>query len=66
MVIGVWSGESKPPLAEFLEPLINELKRFLSNGVYINSKRIEIQMGNIICDTPARSFIKGWLILVHR
>lgn len=59
MVVGIWSGESKPHLTEYLEPLISELKNILMNGVYIKSKHISVRMGKIICDTPARCFIKG-------
>lgn len=64
MVIGIWSGESKPPLAEYLHPLIDELKTILLNGVHLNSQRIEIHIGNIICDTPARAFIKGLMLII--
>lgn len=59
MVIGIWCGDSKPPLNQYFEPLINELKIILLNGVVINSCHIAVRIGNIICDTPARCFVKG-------
>lgn len=62
MVVGIWCGEGKPPLNEYLEPLINELKSILLNGLIINSKPIAIRMGRVICDTPARAFVKGTMI----
>lgn len=65
MVVGIWSGNSKPPLAEFLHPLINELKSILIDGICLNSHHIEIRMGKIICDTPARVFVKGDQSLKH-
>jgi len=45
-VIGTYCGNDKPPLQEFLKPLIQE----------INDKSFEVDV--IICDSPARSFIK--------
>lgn len=60
MVIGIWAGESKPNLNEYLLPLINELKTVLSNGIDIKSKHVKVKLGVIICDTPARCFLKGY------
>lgn len=60
MVISVWCGESKPnDLSEYLDLFVTELDFLLSNGIYINGKRIIILLRCFICDTPARSFIKG-------
>lgn len=59
MVVGIWCGTAKPPLTEYLSPLIDELKSIMSNGLSINSQQINVKMGQIICDSPARSFIKG-------
>lgn len=60
MVISVWCGESKPSdLNDFLRPFITELNGLLLNGIIINEKLISIKVRAFICDTPARSFIKG-------
>lgn len=59
MVIGVWCGESKPPLNEYLMSLISELKDILINGISIGFHHITIKFGRIHCDTPARSHMKG-------
>lgn len=59
MVCGIWSGESKPVLNEFLEPLVSELKLLIANGISLNFHHIEIKIGKILADTPARSLIKG-------
>lgn len=64
MIVAIWCGNSKPILSEYFEPLINELKTIL-NGVTLNSRHIAIRMGNIICDTPARAFVKGLFIVKH-
>lgn len=61
MVVGIWAGQSKPLLAEFLQPLIDELKTILSDGIHLKSRHIEVRMGQVICDTPARAFVKGSL-----
>lgn len=58
-VIGIWCGEGKPPLNEYLNPFVLELKELLLNGLKINENFVEIHFGRCICDTPARSYIKG-------
>lgn len=58
-VIGIWAGESKPDLNEYLLPLVTELQTILSSGIYINTHHVTFKLGQIICDTPARAYIKG-------
>lgn len=59
IVTGIWCGNGKPPLSEYLSPLISELKELLSNGIVINGHIVKILFGVCICDSPARSLIKG-------
>lgn len=59
MVIAIWCGASKPALNEFLLPLVTELKSILSPGIDVNGHHIQINFGLLICDTPARAFLKG-------
>lgn len=59
MAVGIWCGEGDPPLNEYLGTLISELKEILTSGITINEYNINIYFGWCICDTPARSFIKG-------
>lgn len=60
MIIGIYCGESKPPTPdEFLTPFVDELLTILNNGIIINGYKISIYIRCFICDTPARSFIKG-------
>lgn len=61
MVVGIWYGDSKPILHEYLTPLYNELEGILSNGITVNGCHITIKFGRVHCDTPARSFLKGSL-----
>ncbi|VEN43614.1 unnamed protein product [Callosobruchus maculatus] len=55
----IYYGESKPPLALYLKQFVEELKDLTSNGLYFNGKRICVKIRCFICDTQARSFIKG-------
>ena len=60
MIIGIYCGESKPPSPnEFLTPFVEELLTILNNGIIINEHNINVHIRCFICDTPARSFIKG-------
>lgn len=62
MVVGIWSGDSKPPLNDYLMPLINELKGLIEDGIIVNGNTISIQFGWCLCDTVARCFIKSMYI----
>lgn len=60
MVIAIWSGEGTPTvLNDFLDRFATELNEILSNGIMINGCKLDIAFRCFICDTPARSFIKG-------
>lgn len=60
MVVAVWCGDGKPTvLNDFLGSFINELNDLLRNGMIVNGNTISIKFRCFVCDTPARSFIKG-------
>lgn len=60
MAIGIYYGISKPKSAtEFLDPFINELLPILESGLAINGHLVSVKIRCFICDSPARSFIKG-------
>lgn len=60
MPIAIFSGDSKPTcLEEFLRPFVVELRCILNNGVIVNDQQINVRLRCIICDSPARAFIKG-------
>lgn len=66
LTVGIWCGESKPLINEYIKPLVSELKTILSNGIQVNSHQITVKIGRIICDTPARALLKGMLLrLMH-
>lgn len=59
-IICVWYGSGKPnPANDFLSPFIEELIDLIKNGIIINGYRIAIKTRCFICDTPARSLLKG-------
>lgn len=58
-VIALFCGKSKPKsLAEYLTDLVDEL-RHLASGFNVRGKQFFLQVGCIICDAPARAFIKA-------
>lgn len=63
MVCGIWAGESKPILNEFIKPLVCELKDIVASGIVLNSHHIKIKIGKFLGDTPARSLMKGIRVL---
>lgn len=59
VVIGLFCGNCKPnSLSEYLRHLIEELKT-LSSGFVFKGKRFVLNVSSIMCDTPARAFIRG-------
>lgn len=66
MVVGIWYGGSKPVLNEYIAPFVAELEDKLMNGIRIGSHHVKINFGLVICDTPARSMMKGKLYSLLR
>lgn len=59
MVVAIYCGDTKPPLANFLSQFVEEMKDILVNGVICNNQKVTVKINFFVCDTPARSFIKG-------
>nr|VZH93758.1 unnamed protein product [Spirometra erinaceieuropaei] len=60
-VVGVFSGFGKPePVDEFLHDCVCELKGLLDGGLRLpgTGDIVKVELGNIICDAPARSYIR--------
>lgn len=62
MIICVYYGRGKPQLKEFLTPFVEELNELIRIGMLINNFDIKVKVHCFICDSPARSFIKGSFI----
>lgn len=61
--VGIWCGEGKPAVNEYLRDFVDELKFLLTNEISINGHTIKTKIRNFVCDTPARAYIKGWYLL---
>lgn len=60
IVVAIWCGESKPTvLNDFLQPFVTEMIDIINNGISINGFHLKISIRCFVCDTPARSYIKG-------
>ena len=58
-VIGIFSGASKPKsVDEFLEDFVAEMTELTENGICLDGKRYDVEISCLVCDAPARSFIK--------
>lgn len=59
VVIGLFCGPKKPSSAkEFLGDFVAELQQ-LEKGFEIEGKTLKLELDTVICDTPARSFVKN-------
>lgn len=59
-VIAIWCGESKPSsISDYLNLFVTELNDILRHGVIVEKHMIRIVIRSFICDSPARSFLKG-------
>ena len=58
VVIGAYCGPKKPSSAtEFLSDFVTELKE-LEAGFCFGDKNLTIELHTVVCDTPARAFVK--------
>ena len=57
--IAVYSGAQKPSsINDYLEDFLGEFKVLAKNGFIYENIRYEINLAAIICDAPARAFVK--------
>jgi len=57
--VALYIGDSKLQCAkEFLQDFIAEAKTLTTNGVCIDNRQYQFQIIGLICDSPARSFLK--------
>ncbi|XP_055525161.1 uncharacterized protein LOC129718406 isoform X2 [Wyeomyia smithii] len=60
MTVGIFLGKIKPQnITEYLTPFVEELISVLSKGVKVNNHAVGVKIRCIVCDSPARAFIKG-------
>ncbi|XP_065680417.1 uncharacterized protein LOC124806166 isoform X1 [Hydra vulgaris] len=59
-IVALYQGDSKPNcVKEFLKDFIDEYKFLKCNGVTHNGKNYTVILHSVICDAPARSFLKN-------
>ena len=57
--VAAWCGERKPPsIDEYAEKLIEEALDLQENGIELDGKKYRVKLVAIICDSPARCFVK--------
>uniref|UniRef100_A0A182SV77 Transposase domain-containing protein n=1 Tax=Anopheles maculatus TaxID=74869 RepID=A0A182SV77_9DIPT len=60
MLVGLFSGVSKPGLVEeFLRPLVEELNELQQRGLRFGDKVVRLALSAFIADSPARAFAKA-------
>lgn len=60
LVIGIYAGYMKPPNSNvYLAKFCTELIDVVRNGVILDDHTINVKIRCFVCDTPARSLIKG-------
>lgn len=59
-MVGIYHGFEKPKdCNEFLREFVTEAVDVVNNGFEINDKHIKVKIKAIICDAPAKSYIKN-------
>lgn len=58
-IVAIYYGIGKPKSAElYLNDFVEELNTILKNGVQIQERNFQIKVKCLVCDRPARSFVK--------
>ena len=58
-VIALFYGESKPNSVEdYLNDFLEEFEKLKVNGIQFNSQKLSLDIKCLLCDAPARSFLK--------
>lgn len=61
MAIGIWGGNGKPSdVNEYLQFFVRDVDAVTKAGIIINDYRLDAKIRAFLCDSPARSFLKGF------
>lgn len=57
--VGIYYSPEKKPesIEDFLNLFINEALELINSGISINNKLLSVNINQVICDTPAKSFL---------
>jgi hypothetical protein len=58
-VIALYYGEKKPEDLNFLTDFVEEYEAMKTSGVTFQGKQFPLEVSAVICDAPARSFVKS-------
>uniref|UniRef100_A0A1B0DMI0 Transposase domain-containing protein n=1 Tax=Phlebotomus papatasi TaxID=29031 RepID=A0A1B0DMI0_PHLPP len=65
-VVAIYCGDKKPDnCSVFLKQFVDELEELMANGLVVNNHTLSIKIKCVICDSPARAFIKGTVYFNH-
>jgi hypothetical protein len=60
LIIGIYYGTGKPKnIEEYLRDFVDETKILLEKGITVNDKNVSVKIMCLVCDSPARAFVKG-------
>jgi hypothetical protein len=57
--VAIYSGLKKPNDLEFLREFLAEAKGLIADGFNINGVHVRVRLSCIVCDAPAKAFVKG-------
>ncbi len=58
-IVAMFSGQSKPsPLEEYLKDFVTEYKHLKDNGIVFKGQTYTVNIDALICDAPARAYLK--------
>lgn len=57
--VAMFCGPKKPSNLDFLLDFVDESKMLYNDGLIFNERRISIKIICVICDAPAKAFVKG-------
>ncbi|KAF2346249.1 hypothetical protein FHG87_022995, partial [Trinorchestia longiramus] len=57
-VVAIFLGKSKPSVEEYFSNFVSELNTLLTEGLDNNHRTVSVELGVIVCDAPARAFVK--------
>lgn len=58
-IIGMFYGRLKPSDHDFLQPFIDEFLQIKELGLSIGGRILNLSLTSIVCDAPARAFVKN-------
>lgn len=58
--VGVYYGKKKPSdCREYFKQFVEEAVELITNGIFIDGKKLFVSIQGFVCDTPAKAFILG-------